>query len=214
VRGASNPRVSDRPILAPGTQLAHYVIGGTLGAGGMGTVYEARDTALDRTVALKILDPKLAEDPEVVTRFHREARAAARRNHPNLAHIYFVGSLGGLHYFAMEHVPGANLEDHVKAHGPQSPAFAADVIVQAAHGLAAAHVAGVVHRDVKPSNIMLTPDGLVKVTDFGISKLIEGDPGITGAGRLLGTPLFMSPEACGEKPTDARSDIYSLGLTA
>jgi len=200
--------------LAPGTPLAHYVLGRRLGTGGMGTVYEAHDTALDRTVALKVLDPRLADDPQVVLLFHREARAAARLNHPNLAHVYFVGSLDRLHYFAMEHVPGANLEDHVKARGPRSPAFVVDVIVQAARGLAAAHRAGVVHRDVKPSNLMLTPDGLLKVTDFGISKLIEGDPGITGGGRVLGTPLFMSPEACGEKPTDGRTDIYSLGLTA
>ena len=200
--------------LAPGTRLAHYVLGKPLGTGGMGTVYEARDTALDRTVALKVLEPRLAEDASVVARFEREARAAARRNHPNLAHIYFVGAEDGLHYFAMEHVPGLNLEAHVAGNGPQSLAFVADAVVQAARGLAAAHRAGVVHRDVKPSNLMLTPEGDVKVTDFGLAKSLGGDPRITGAGRVMGTPLFMSPEACREQPTDARSDIYSLGLTA
>jgi uncharacterized RDD family membrane protein YckC len=206
--------VTAATALAPGTRLAHYVLGRPLGTGGMGTVYEAHDTALDRTVALKVLDPRLAEDGSVVARFEREARAAARRNHPNLAHIYFVGAEDGLHYFAMEHVPGRNLEAHVAEEGPQSLAFAVDAIVQAARGLAAAHRAGVVHRDVKPSNLMLTPEGDVKVTDFGLAKSLGGDPRITGAGHVMGTPLFMSPEACREQPTDARSDIYSLGLTA
>ncbi len=204
----------DAPTLRPGTRLAHYEVLSTLGTGGMGTVYEAHDTALDRLVALKVLNPALAADAAVVERFEREARAAARRNHPNLAHIYYVGSVDGLHFFAMEHVPGVNLEDLVAKEGPQPLGRVVDAVVQAANGLAAAHRAGIVHRDVKPSNIMVQPDGSVKVTDFGLAKSIEGDPSVTGDGRIMGTPLYMSPETCRERPADTRSDVYSLGLTA
>jgi uncharacterized RDD family membrane protein YckC len=212
---ASNQEVTNvPPPLAPGTRLAHYEIGRRLGSGGMGVVYEARDTSLDRTVAVKVLDPRLAQDPAIVARFEREARAAARRNHPNLAHVYFVGSDGDTHYFAMEHVPGENLEDYVAKHGPQDIGWVVDVVVQAAEGLGAAHAAGVVHRDVKPSNVMVMADGTVKVTDFGLAKSIGGDPNLTAAGRVIGTPLFMSPEVCRDKPADQRSDIYALGLTA
>lgn len=202
------------PPLAAGTRLAHYEIGASLGSGGMGTVYAARDTALDRTVAVKVLDPRLAQDPAIVARFEREARAAARRNHPNLAHVYFVGSEGDTHYFAMEHVPGENLEEYVAKHGPQTIGWVVDVVVQAAEGLGAAHAAGVVHRDVKPSNVMVMADGTVKVTDFGLAKSFGGDPHLTAAGRVIGTPLYMSPEACRDKPVDPRTDIYALGLTA
>jgi uncharacterized RDD family membrane protein YckC len=206
--------------LSPGVRLAHYEIRGQLGSGAMGTVYRAHDTSLDRDVAVKVLRSRLAEDPAVVDRFVREARAAARVNHPNLTHIYFVGDADGTvsgartSFFAMEYVPGATFEQDVAANGPAPLAKFVDLIVQAARGLAAAHGAGVVHRDVKPSNLMVLPDGTVKVTDFGLAKSLGGDVEASGGGMLLGTPTFMSPEQCRGRGVDARTDIYALGLTA
>jgi hypothetical protein len=205
---------TDHPAaqLAPGTRLAHYEVREVLGAGGMGTVYLAHDTSLDRSVALKVLRPEIAGDPSLVERFVLEARAAARVSHPNLTHVYFVGNEGGRSFFAMEHCPGATLEWAVKERGTFPLDRGIDVLTQAARGLAAAHGAGVVHRDVKPSNLMLLPDGSVKVTDFGLAKSLKGDVGLT-AGRLVGTPTYMTPEQVRGKPVDARTDIYLLGLT-
>ena len=206
--------------LAPGIRLAHYEIRGQLGSGAMGTVYRAHDTSLDRDVAVKVLRSRLAEDPAVVDRFVREARAAARVNHPNLTHIYFVGDADGqvasarTMFFAMEYVPGATFEQDVAANGPAPLGKFVDLIVQAARGLAAAHGAGVIHRDVKPSNLMVLPDGTVKVTDFGLAKSLGGDVEASGGGMLLGTPTFMAPEQCRGRGVDARTDIYALGLTA
>jgi uncharacterized RDD family membrane protein YckC/tRNA A-37 threonylcarbamoyl transferase component Bud32 len=200
--------------LAPGTRLAHYEIRDVLGAGAMGTVYRAHDTALDRSVAVKVLRPRLAGEPALVDRFVREARAAARVNHPNLTHIYFVGAQDGSQFFAMEYVPGTTLEAEVAAHGPMPLARFVDVIVQSARGLAAAHGAGVIHRDVKPSNLMLLPNGTVKVTDFGLAKSLAGDVAASGGGMVLGTPTYMSPEQCRGKSADARTDVYALGLVA
>lgn len=207
--------------LSSGVRLAHYEIRGQLGSGAMGTVYRAHDTSLDRDVAVKVLRTRLAEDPAVVDRFVREARAAARVNHPNLTHIYFVGDAAGLvdaaprtMFFAMEFVPGATFEQHVSANGGVPLDRFVDMIVQAARGLAAAHGAGVVHRDVKPSNLMVLPDGTVKVTDFGLAKSIGGEVDASGGGMLLGTPTYMSPEQCRGRGVDARTDIYALGLTA
>jgi uncharacterized RDD family membrane protein YckC len=200
--------------IAPGTMLAHYEIREPVGSGAMGTVYRAHDTALDRTVAVKVLRPGVACDPAVVDRFVREARAAARVNHPNLTHIYFVGQSGGHRFFAMEYVDGPTLDAAVARDGPMDVASAIDAIVQAARGLAAAHGAGVVHRDVKPSNLMLAPDGTLKVADFGLAKSQGGDVAASGGGSLLGTPTYMSPEQCRGRGVDARTDVYCLGLTA
>src|SRR5262245_25084780 len=130
-------------VLPAGTPLAHYLLGEVLGSGAMGTVYRAHDRGLDRGVAVKVLKPAIADDPRAVERFFREARAAARVTHANLAHVYFVGTEGGHSFFAMEHVEGLNLEEHVKEHGPLPLADAVDALVQAARGLAAAHGAGV-----------------------------------------------------------------------
>jgi tRNA A-37 threonylcarbamoyl transferase component Bud32/uncharacterized RDD family membrane protein YckC len=206
--------MTTEPTLAPGSRLAHYEIERVLGSGAMGTVYRAHDTSLDRAVAVKVLRSRLAEDPAVVERFVREARAAARVNHPNLTHIYFVGSEQGCNYFAMEYVPGTTFEEEIAARGPMPLARFVDVIVQSARGLSAAHGAGVVHRDVKPSNLMLLPDGTVKVTDFGLAKSLGGDVDASGGGTLLGTPTYMAPEQCRGRSVDARTDVYALGLTA
>jgi len=199
--------------LPAGTRLAHYEVKSVLGEGGMGTVYLATDTALDRSVAVKVLRPEIADDPVLRDRFVREARAAARVSHPNLTHVYFVGEAEGRPYFAMEYCPGTTLEAAIREKGPFPLDRGLAVLEQAALGLAAAHGAGVIHRDVKPSNLMLLPDGSVKVTDFGLAKSLSGDVSAT-AGRILGTPTFMSPEQVRGKPVDARTDIYLLGLTA
>jgi tRNA A-37 threonylcarbamoyl transferase component Bud32/uncharacterized RDD family membrane protein YckC len=200
--------------IASDTMLAHYRVLSPLGAGAMGTVYEAHDTALDRAVAVKVLKSDISQDEDIVRRFQREARAAARVNHANLTHIYFVGETAGRYYFAMELLPGRNLEDRILEDGPMELDDAIDVLTQAARGLAAAHEAGVIHRDVKPSNIMLQPSGAVKVTDFGLAKALSGDTDVTGAGRVMGTPRYMSPEQCRGQALDPRSDIYNLGLLA
>jgi uncharacterized RDD family membrane protein YckC len=202
-----------RRFLAPGTTLAHYEIVKAIGAGAIGTVYRAWDVSLQRVVAVKLLDPVLADDPSVVERFERESRAAARATHPNLVHVYFVGAQGEDHFYAMEFVPGESLDDRVRRCGPQDLAVAVDATIQAARGLARAHAEGIVHRDVKPANLLIASDGTVKVTDFGLAKAIGGEKDVTGAGTIVGTPLYMSPEACRERATDVRSDVYSLGLT-
>jgi len=202
----------DESLLAPSTMLAHYRILAPIGAGAMGTVYEAHDTALDRVVAVKVLKSEISQDEDIVRRFQREARAAARVNHPNLTHIYFVGETEGRHYFAMERLPGRNLEDVITDDGPMDLSPALDVLIQAARGLAAAHAADVIHRDVKPGNIMLLPSGEVKVTDFGLAKSLTGEADVTGAGQVMGTPRYMSPEQCQGQKLDRRTDIYNLGL--
>ena len=198
--------------LPKGTRLAHYEVTALIGEGAMGAVYRAHDTSLDRTVAIKVLRPEIANDGQTIERFNREARAAARVNHPNLTHIYFVGPEEGLHYFAMEFVPGLTLAEHVREHGPMDVEEALDILIQSAQGLGAAHEAGVIHRDVKPSNLQLAPDGVVKITDFGLSKQLTGDLDMTGEGRILGTPRYMSPEQCRGEKMDLRTDVYSLGL--
>jgi uncharacterized RDD family membrane protein YckC len=204
----------DDASLPPSTPLAHYVVRRRIGSGAMGTVYEAHDGSLDRTVAIKVVNPEFADDPAVVDRFSREARAAARANHENLTHVYFVGAAAGRPFYAMELVPGETLEERVTRDGPLSLSQAVDVLAQAARGLRAAHAVGVVHRDVKPANLILEPGGRVKVTDFGLAKSVGGDPTATFAGQVIGTPTYMSPEQCRGGTVDVRTDVYSLGLTA
>jgi tRNA A-37 threonylcarbamoyl transferase component Bud32/uncharacterized RDD family membrane protein YckC len=200
--------------LAPGTMLAHYRLGDPLGSGAMGTVYAAHDLGLDREVAVKVLRDEIASEPRMVERFFREARQAARVNHANLAHVYYVGSESGRPFFAMEHVPGEDLEHLVARQGPLALPEAVDVLLQAADGLAAAHAAGLVHRDVKPSNLIRRSDGVVKVTDFGLSRSISGDVDQSGIGAVTGTPTFMAPEQVRGEATDVRTDVYAFGLTA
>ena len=155
--------------------LAHYRLGEVLGSGAMGTVYQAHDLGLERGVAVKVLRREIAQDPRMVERFFREARTAAHVNHPNLAHVYYVGQEGPHHFFAMEYVPGQNLEQAVLEQGPFALAEAVDLLAQAAQGLQAAHAAGLVHRDVKPSNLIRRPDGVLKVTDFGLARSVQGE---------------------------------------
>jgi len=184
-----------------------------LGRGGMGEVWLARDTVLQRNVALKLLPTAMLASPVAAKRFLREARTAAQLNHPNGVTIYQVGEQAGQFYIAMELVEGGNLAEIVARCGALPWLEATRAIRDAATGLAAAHESGLVHRDIKPSNLMRTSQGFVKVVDFGLAKAISGSVEMTHSGLVLGTPAYMAPEQGQGQPVDARSDIYSLACT-
>ena len=184
-----------------------------IGKGGMGAVYRARQPALDRIVALKILPPQVATGSNFVERFNREARALARLNHPNIVAVYEFGQAGGLSYFIMEYVDGMNLRELERA-GKLSPREALQIVPQICEALQFAHDEGVVHRDIKPENILLDKKGRVKIADFGIAKILGAEQvDLTGTQAAIGTPHYMAPEQM-EKPTavDHRADIFSLGV--
>lgn len=185
-----------------------------IGKGGMGAVYRARQPALDRIVALKILPPQVATGSNFVERFNREARALAKLNHPNIVAVYEFGQAGGLSYFIMEYVDGVNLRELERA-GKLSPREALQIVPQICEALQFAHDEGVVHRDIKPENILLDKKGRVKIADFGIAKILGGaeQVDLTGTQAAIGTPHYMAPEQM-EKPTavDHRADIFSLGV--
>jgi predicted Ser/Thr protein kinase len=186
---------------------------GLTGHGGMGAVYKARQPALDRLVALKILAPRAAGDAGFAERFNREARALARLNHPNIVAVHDFGRARGLHYLLMEFVDGPNLRQ-VQQAGRLAPEQALQIVPQICDALQFAHRAGIVHRDIKPENILLDKSGHVKITDFGIAKILtENKANLTGARDVVGTPHYMAPEQV-EKPqlVDHRADIYSLGV--
>ncbi len=190
--------------------ISHYRITEKLGAGGMGVVYKAEDTKLERAVALKFLAPHLVSDEDVRRRFHREAKAAASLTHPNIAVIHEIDEADGHSFIAMEFVEGLTLTDKI-AERPLKLSEALDIAQQAAQGLQAAHDRGIVHRDIKSANLMLTPRGQVKIMDFGLAQLAERSK-LTETTAILGTPSYMSPEqALGEK-TDRRTDLWSLGV--
>src|SRR5918996_304265 len=187
-----------------------YQIEAPLGRGGMATVFRGTDRVLNRTVAVKILADRFAGDDKFVTRFRREAQAAARLNHPNIVSIYDTGDDDGAHYIVMELVEGDTLGDVLRRDGALPAERAAAIAVSVAEALERAHQAGLVHRDVKPGNVMLTPDGSVKVMDFGIARAASEDT-LTQTGTVLGTAAYLSPEQAQGLPVDARSDLYSLG---
>jgi len=188
---------------------------GFIGKGGMGAVYKARQPALDRFVALKVLPPAVAGDPGFAERFNREARALARLNHPNIVAVHDFGQAGTLHYLVMEFVDGANLRE-VEHAGRLSPEQALAIVPQICEALQFAHNEGIVHRDIKPENLLMDKKGRVKITDFGIAKIVgvtTGKVSLTGVRDVVGTPHYMAPEQI-EKPltVDHRADIYSLGV--
>jgi serine/threonine-protein kinase len=187
-----------------------YQLGSLLGAGGMASVYLATDRVLQRQVAVKVLSPPDAQDPAVVERFRREARTAARLSHPNVVTVFDSGSDGQLHYLVMEYVAGESLAELLARQGRLAPRRAAELAMQVCAALAAAHAQGLVHRDVKPANVLLDGDGRVQVTDFGIAKAAAADT-LTGSGMVLGTAAYLSPEQARGEPVDARSDLYGLG---
>ncbi len=186
-----------------------------LGSGAMAHVFKAKQLSLDRLVAIKVLPRQLSESPEYVERFYREGKAAAKLNHPNIVQAIDVGEAGGFHYFVMEYVEGHTLHDELMTQKIFSEKDALRVIIQVARALEHAHRQGLIHRDVKPKNIMITKDGTVKLADMGLARVAD-DPSIAQkeAGRAFGTPYYISPEQIrGEVDVDFRADIYSLGAT-
>jgi serine/threonine-protein kinase len=189
-----------------------YEVERLLGRGGMGAVFLARDLALDRQVAIKVLPPEVTQDLKLVQRFQQEARTAARLDHNNIIPIYRVESESGLNYFVMKYVSGTSLEDVLEQKKDLPIDYVQRVLWEAACALGHAHQRGIVHRDVKPANIMFDHDGRVMLTDFGISKAGEAASGFTGTGMILGTPHYMAPEQAKGQTVDRRTDQYSLGV--
>jgi serine/threonine protein kinase len=210
--------LAEIPILLPPStpgavgKIGTYEVLGVLGRGAMGIVLKALDKALHRTVAIKVLSPQLASSPKARRRFLREARAAAGINHPNVVTIHAVEEQAGIPYLVMEYVRGHTLRDRIKTSSPLNLTSILRVSAQIADGLAAAHEHGVVHRDVKPGNILLE-DGIerVKVSDFGLATVVMDASQLTSAGRTVGTPAYMSPEQVAGSRVDGRSDLFSLG---
>ena len=206
----------DDPSSVRGRQLAHFELIESIGVGGMAAVLRARDTQLDRFVALKILPPDLASDPENVRRFHQEARSAAKLDHENIARVFFCGEDQRLHFIAFEFVEGENLRTFLERRGRLPEVEAINYMIQVAAGLCHAAERGVVHRDIKPSNIIISPNGRAKLVDMGLARCLEPrtDKDLTQSGVTLGTFDYISPEQALEpREADARSDIYSLGCT-
>jgi serine/threonine protein kinase len=187
---------------------------GLLARGGFGWIFRGVQEPDGRPVAVKVLPRELDDGSETAARFHREAQSAARLDHPNIVRIYETGADKGYHYIAMELVEGSNLERYAEARGGKlTEGEAARLILQAAEGLGYAHMRGVFHRDIKPSNLLVTPQGRLKIVDFGLAIIYDISTRLTQTGLCVGTPYFMSPERCQGFRGDARSDIYSLGVT-
>jgi serine/threonine protein kinase len=206
-----------------GTSLSHYRITEKLGAGGMGEVYRAEDTNPDRQVAIKVLPEIFCGDPERLARFEREAKLLASLNHPNIAAIYGLEQAEGKRFLLLELVEGETLAHRI-AKGPLPVDETLDVCRQIAEGLEAAHERGIIHRDLKPANVKVTPDGKIKILDFGLAKAFQGERAaadashsptltdqMTRPGVILGTAAYMSPEQAKGKTVDKRADIWAFG---
>lgn len=203
--------------LSPGSRLGHYRVEGSIGSGGMGEVYLAADTKLGRNVALKTLPPSFANDPSFLKRFRNEAQAAANINHPNVATVYSVEEFEGIHFLTMEYIDGSTLDKLIPKDGLELKTFL-EWLEPISHALAAAHKRGIIHRDIKPGNIMISGDGTPKILDFGLAQIERSFAGsaslandITAPGQIIGTPSYMSPEQAEGVDVDVRSDIFSFG---
>jgi eukaryotic-like serine/threonine-protein kinase len=196
-------------------QIPGFQILGKLGQGAMAVVYKAKQLSLDRTVAVKVLPSKFTENPEYVSRFYKEGKAAALLNHPNIVQAIDVGESGGRHYFVMEYVEGKTIHDDLAAGKIFGEKEAIDIILQVASALAHAHAKNLIHRDVKPKNIMITTGGVVKLADMGLARATTDIAAAQSeAGKAYGTPYYIAPEQIrGELDIDARADIYALGAT-
>jgi serine/threonine-protein kinase len=196
-------------------QIPGYKILGKLGAGAMAVVYKARQLSLNRIVAIKVLPKRFTENPEYVERFYKEGQAAGKLNHPNIVQAIDVGEAGGYHYFVMEYVEGKSIADDLAAGKVSGEREALEIIIQVAHALAHAHARGLIHRDVKPKNIMISKDGTVKLADMGLAReTTDIEAAQTEAGKAYGTPYYISPEQIrGKVDIDGRADIYGLGAT-
>jgi serine/threonine protein kinase len=213
--------------LSAGTTFSHCRIVSKIGAGGMGEVYLAQDTKLDRKVAIKFLHEEFSKDADKLGRFIQEAKAASALNHPNILTVYEIGEVDGTNYIATELIVGQTLREHLSHKESLQLNAILKIGVQVSEALSAAHQAGIIHRDIKPDNIMLRKDGYAKVLDFGLAKLSEPGAVATGSagsedatrvqvnttpGMVMGTVSYMSPEQARGKETDARTDIWSLGV--
>ena len=211
----SGPRTVEKPdeliTRLTKTLEGRYRVAKMVGRGGMGAVFLAQDLTLERPVAIKVLPPELSHDEKLVGRFEREARTAAKLDHPNIIPIFAVESSGDLHYFVMKFVDGESLEQ-VLASGALSMEQSQECLWEAARALGHAHTRKVVHRDVKPGNIMFDHDGRVMIADFGISKAMQSSTQYTQTGQVIGTPFYMSPEQAKGQEVDGRSDQYSLAV--
>lgn len=196
-----------------GQTLGNYRIHNKIGQGGMGTVYKATQISMDRIVALKILRDELSSDREFVKAFLNEARAAGRLNHPNVVRVHDFGEVGGIYYFSMEYVDGETVEDILKREGKLSVGRALDIVRQVASALDHAHSLGIIHRDIKPQNIMIDRHGQVKLMDLGLARMAGREASDRRKNAIMGTPYYMAPECAQLMRTDARTDIYSLGAT-
>jgi serine/threonine protein kinase len=198
-------------VLAPGSTFAGYEIESVVGAGGTGILYRARQIRLDRPVALKLVEPAVARDPVIRERLRREARMVAALDHPNIVPLYAAGEEDGTVYIVTRWVEGTELGTLIHGDGPLEPGMAARTAAQIADALEMAHQKGLVHRDVKPSNVILTSEGHVYLTDFGLAKRAETAVGLTAVDRMLGTVDYVAPEQVEGSEPDARGDVYALG---
>jgi serine/threonine protein kinase len=196
--------------MPPGSVFAGHRIEAVAGRGGMGVVYRARQLSLDRIVALKVIAPALMADEAIRHRFLRESRVAASIDHPHVLPIYYAGEDAGVAYIAMRHVAGDDLRTLVRRNGPLEPARAARIVEQVAAALDAAHASGLVHRDVKPANVLLGQGEHAYLTDFGLTKHVLSEGGATKPGHWVGTLDFIAPEQIRGERVDARADVYAL----
>lgn len=190
-----------------------YRIGPRIARGGMATVYEAMDERLDRLCAVKVMHQGMGDDEQFSARFVREARSAARLSHPSVVSVFDQGDDDGILFLVMEFIPGNTLRDLIRAEAPLKPTRALAVLDQVLGALAAAHASSMIHRDVKPENVLLAPDGRVKVADFGLARAISAETQHTATGGvLIGTVSYLAPELVAESKADARSDVYAAGV--